>query len=248
MSMSIPDLPEQTNNNSNQNHRTIMNITAIKVSGLVKKYVMGKDSLQILSGIDLIIESGQWITLSGKSGSGKTTFLRLLGTLDKPDSGRIDYFGEDTGAMTNSNQARLRRMKIGFIFQSYHLFPELTALENVMLPGRLAGMHPNEMTTRASELLRLTGMEYRSRHHPTELSGGEQQRIAIARALINQPPVILADEPTGNLDDKTSEEIMMLLRHLHQSERKTIVMVTHDSRLTQFADHAYHLENGSIVG
>jgi ABC-type lipoprotein export system ATPase subunit len=168
--------------------------------------------------------------------------------LDKPDSGDIYHFGDNTVAMSNSAQALLRRLRIGFIFQSYHLFPELTALENVMLPGRLAGLKPEALTRRAMELLNLTGMQERHHHLPAELSGGEQQRIAIARALINHPPVILADEPTGNLDDKTSEEIMALLRCLHQSEHKTILMVTHDSRITQFADHSYHLENGSLVG
>jgi ABC-type lipoprotein export system ATPase subunit len=195
----------------------------------------------------LSIAAGQWITLSGQSGSGKTTFLRLLGALDKPDRGSIHYFGENLASMSANALAKLRRQKIGFIFQSYHLLPDLTALENVMMPGRLAGMARSAMQARALQLLELTGMKARQHHLPAELSGGEQQRIAIARALMNAPPVILADEPTGNLDDQTSQEIMTLLKQLHQLERKTIIMVTHDRRLTEFADRSCHLENGRLM-
>ena len=224
-----------------------MSSVALHVLGIKKKYCLRGQEIEVLSGIDLSVNAGNWVLLTGYSGCGKTTLLRILGTLDKPDSGRIECFGDSVTAMSRSEQSRLRRLRIGFIFQSYHLFPELTALENVMLPGRLTGLELKAIKERASQLLSEVRMDDRLNHRPAELSGGEQQRIAIARALMNQPSIILADEPTGNLDDKNSDDIMDILRRLQREQKKTIVMVTHDQKLTKFADKTYCLRGGQLV-
>ena len=208
---------------------------------------MPQKEIDVLKGVDLSVSAGTWVSLAGESGCGKTTLLYILGTLDKPDDGTIQCFGQCISGMNSFEKARLRQVRIGFVFQTYHLFPELTAVENVMLPGRLAKTDLSDLKDRAMRLLRQIGMDSRHNHRPAELSGGEQQRIAIARALVNNPDIILADEPTGNLDDKNSLEIMEILAKLRDDQNKTIVMVTHDRKLAQFADKSYTLSEGKLT-
>jgi len=223
-----------------------MNNVALEVTSLKKRFVFPAEEIQVLKGVDLTVGTNRWVTLTGRSGSGKTTLLRLLGTLDKPDEGEIKCFGRSTIDMNSREKAKLRRLRVGFIFQSYQLFYELDALENVMLPGRLGNKDLKSIADRAEYLLKEMGLESRLGHRPTELSGGEQQRVAVARALMNDPDIILADEPTGNLDEKNSADIMEILRKLRDEEDKTIVMVTHDQTLTKFADDVYELKNGIL--
>ena len=218
----------------------------LQVEGLDKKYVLNHKTIAVLKRIELTVQSGQWIMLTGQSGCGKTTFLRLLGSLDVPDSGTIKCFGESITKMTGKEKARLRRQKIGFVFQSYQLFPELDALENVMLPGRLNNGNLKARRDRAESLLDSVGMLDRLHHRPAELSGGEQQRIAIARAIMNDPDIILADEPTGNLDDVNTLEIMKILRRFQGEGMKTIVMATHDTSLSHYADKTYSFHEGHL--
>lgn len=221
--------------------------TVLRIERIAKKYVLHTHEIEVLSNIELEVPAGRWIALTGNSGCGKTTLLRILGTLDEPDQGSVTYFGKNTQKMGIFAKARLRREHIGFVFQSYHLFSELDALENVMLPGRLSGGDLNNKKERAFRLLSNFEMAGREHHRPAELSGGEQQRVAIARALMNDPDIIFADEPTGNLDDKTSNEIMECLRRLRDDERKSIVMVTHNPKLTLYADQSFELVNGGLV-
>ncbi len=224
-----------------------MDQPAYKVSSLSKTYSISEKQISVLQEIDFQVPVNQWIAITGQSGCGKTTLLRILGALDKSDTGTIECFGEDVTQMTINQKAGLRRNKIGFIFQSYQLLPELNALENIMLPGRLAKKELKIIKNRALDLMKILEIENRVHHRPTELSGGEQQRIAIARALMNQPDIILADEPTGNLDNKNSIAIMNILEDLKVHEQKTIVMVTHNINLTDYADKSYHIEAGSLV-
>ncbi len=224
-----------------------MDQLAFKVSSLSKKYTIPEKQISVLQDIDFQIPVNQWITITGQSGCGKTTLLRLLGTLDEPDRGTIECFGEEITKMNTNQKAKLRRNKLGFIFQSYQLLPELNALENIMLPGRLTQGDMKTIKNRALDLMKTLEIENRIHHRPAELSGGEQQRVAIARALMNKPDIILADEPTGNLDTKNSTGIMKILEDLKIKEQKTILMVTHNINLTDYADKSYHIEGGSII-
>ena len=219
---------------------------AYEVSGLCKTYTLENHRIPVLTGVDLGIARGEWVSLVGPSGSGKTTLLHLLGALDRPTSGEIRCFGQEFGALSRRSRAVLRRTALGLVFQSYHLFPELNALENVMLPGLHWGRDRGAVRERAADLLTSFGLGHRLRHRPQELSGGEQQRVGLARALINQPAVILADEPTGNLDATAGKQITDLLRGLHD-EGKTIVMVSHDLGLAAVADRVLRLQNGQAV-
>ena len=190
----------------------------IELRGVTRTYKLGREKLPVLRGVDWEIRRGEWACLLGASGSGKTTLLNLIGTLEQPDSGSIRFAGFDVSKLGRGEAARFRNRKIGFVFQAYHLLPELTVLENVMLPGNLAGLSRGEAKKRAVPLLETVGLSGRMRHRPSELSGGEQQRAAIARALLNEPELLLADEPTGNLDTHTGEAILELfteLRKLH---------------------------------
>jgi ABC-type lipoprotein export system ATPase subunit len=224
-----------------------MSTPAILAAGLRKTYHRPERTIEVLAELSLSVAAGEWVVLTGPSGCGKTTLLHLLGILDKPDAGTVTYFGELVTRMNAFQQARVRRREVGFIFQSYQLFPELTALENVMLPRRLEGRIGRDCHERALALIRQVGLADRLHHSPTELSGGEQQRIAIARALINDPKVILADEPTGNLDAANAEQVMAILHDLHEHHGKSIVMVTHDRALTRHADRVLQLHDGRIA-
>ncbi len=222
---------------------------AIKVDRLTKVYTMGRVRVVALSDITLIIEKGAFVGVSGPSGSGKSTLLNLLGGLDTPTSGSIEARGKAISRMNKDELALYRRHQVGMIFQSFNLIPSFTALENVALPLFFAGVAKKERKPRALELLEKVGLAPRKDHRPAELSGGEQQRVAIARALINQPNVLLADEPTGNLDSRTSEEIVALLAELNQRQLLTVVMVSHEDRLLKkFSSHLVRLQDGKIIG
>ena len=204
-------------------------------------------TLEVLKGIDLLVERGEVVSIVGPSGAGKTTLLQILGTLSRPSSGEIEIDGEAVHALSDRQLSRFRNTKIGFVFQFHHLLPEFTALENVCIPGYIGGRDRREVEKRAAELLEMLGMEHRSSHKPAELSGGERQRVAIARALINSPAVLLADEPSGNLDTKNREEIHRLFFTLRDTLGQTVVIVTHDGQLAAMSDRKIEMVDGQIV-
>ena len=217
------------------------------VKNLSKTFKLGKEMLTVFEDISFSVNPGDWVALTGSSGCGKTTLLHLLGGLDKPTAGSISYKGEKFSQLSPRKRSILRRQNIGFIFQNFNLFPELNAIENILLPTIIAGLPKKQARMKAEELLELVGLTARANHRPAQLSGGEQQRIAIARALVMEPDTLLADEPTGNLDDENSFEIMNLFKDLHKKSGKTIIMVTHQKELTCFADRSIYLQDGSIV-
>lgn len=210
-----------------------------ELKDICKTFRIEGSPISVLSHVNLTIQHGEWIALTGPSGCGKSTLLHLLGNLDKPSSGTVMLDGVDINKLWAWQQAKIRKERIGFIFQAYHLFPELNALENVTLPARKWMANKNECLQRATELLTKFGLKDRMKHRPQELSGGEQQRVAIARALLNNPDIILADEPTGNLDYSAGNDIIEILQHLHREEGKTIIMVTHDMRIADLAQKNY---------
>src|SRR5215469_2056266 len=211
-----------------------------------KTYMLGKRALEVLRGINLDINRGDFLALRGASGAGKSTLLHLLGGLDFPDPGEIKSQGRSLSSLSRRELANWRNREVGFIFQAYYLLPELDALENVCLPARMARTPAIAAATRGRELLTRVGLKERMEHKPYELSGGEQQRVAIARALINEPELILADEPTGNLDSNTGEEIIDLLVSLRAEKQTTLVMATHDSRVAARAPRVIHLVDGQV--
>jgi len=211
---------------------------------IIKNYQIGHSDVNVLQGIDLRIYRGEFLAIRGASGAGKSTLLHLLGGLDTPNSGEIIFDGQNLGSMSELELSRFRNAKVGFIFQAYHLLPELDALENVCLPARMARRNPGEVESRGRELLERVGLSNRWEHRPSELSGGEQQRVAIARALINDPAVILADEPTGNLDSHTGEEIISLLCSLREERNATLIIATHDAKLAARAPHGIEIVDG----
>lgn len=215
---------------------------------LTRRYVMGETVVSAVDGVDLVLHQGEITSIVGRSGSGKSTLLHLFGGLDRPTSGDISLDGRRMSELTDDELALLRRDKVGFIFQFFNLVPTRTAAQNVELPLVLAGVAPAERRERALKILERVGLAERSGHRPKEMSGGEQQRVAIARALVLDPPLLLADEPTGNLDTKTAGEIVELLHKIQEGGGKTIVLVTHDREL---ADHATHrvieMQDGKIL-
>jgi lipoprotein-releasing system ATP-binding protein len=216
-------------------------------TGLRKCYVMGKRTLEVLRGIDVTVQRGEFLALRGASGAGKSTLLHLLGGLDLPSAGEIRFDGADLRAFSARALAQLRNRRVGFIFQAYHLLPELSALENVMLPARMARMTPTQAAARANDLLKRVGLGERTEHRPSELSGGEQQRVAIARAMVNEPDLILADEPTGNLDSHTGSEIITLLESLRAERNVTFIMATHDATIAARAPRVLQLADGQFA-
>ena len=224
------------------------NETVIQVENLVKTYRLGKVSIPALRGISFDVAKGEFLVVVGPSGSGKTTLLNLIGAIDKPTSGRISIDGRDVTSLGEGELTKLRRHKIGFIFQFYNLIPALTALENVELPMLTAGVSRKDASKRASQLLETVGLAERVEHLPDELSGGEQQRVAIARALANKPSLILADEPTGDLDTKTGTEVVQILYDTSKKENATVLVVTHDPMITEKADRILQLRDGNIIG
>jgi ABC-type lipoprotein export system ATPase subunit len=212
-----------------------------------KTYVLGKRPLEVLRGVDLELRRGDVLALRGASGAGKSTLLHLLGGLDTPNKGEIHLNGRNLAGLSRRELARLRNEKVGFIFQAYYLLPELDALENVCLPARMARTPASKAAARGRELLERVGLKERIEHKPYELSGGEQQRVAIARALINEPELILADEPTGNLDSHTGEEIIGLLCALSVEKQTTLVMATHDAKVAARAAKVMDLVDGQVA-
>jgi ABC-type lipoprotein export system ATPase subunit len=219
----------------------------LSARGLTKTYVMGRRSLEVLRGVDVEISRGDFLALRGASGAGKSTLLHLIGGLDTPNAGEIFFAGERLSQFSESRLTHFRNRRVGFVFQAYHLLPELTALENVCLPGRIARLSAGELANRAEELLARVGLAERLDHKPSELSGGEQQRVAIARALINEPVLLLADEPTGNLDSRTGGEIMDLLKSLRGERQMTLVIATHDAKIAALAPRVRELVDGRIT-
>lgn len=219
----------------------------IRVEDLHRHFTMGDQTVRALSGVTTTIAAGEFLAMMGPSGSGKSTLLYLLGGLDRPTSGQIWIDGQELSGLDEGGLALYRQLMVGFIFQSFHLIPTMTALQNVMFPMVFAQVPMADRRTRAAELLTLVGLGKRLDHRPTELSGGQQQRVAIARALANNPRLILADEPTGNLDSHTGEEIMALLVRLNREEGRTILIVSHDPSVTDYATRALYLRDGALV-
>ncbi|MEM2954259.1 MAG: ATP-binding cassette domain-containing protein [Candidatus Bathyarchaeia archaeon] len=224
-----------------------MNEFVLETEKLDKVYRLGGRSIRALSNINLKVEKGDFVSVMGPSGSGKTTLLNVLGCLDRPTKGRIVLDGVDVTALPEKELYKIRRYKVGFVFQTFNLLPYLSALENVELPMEGTGKSKGEMRRRARELLRLVGLAERENHKPFRLSAGEQQRVAIARALANNPSIVLADEPTGNLDAKTKYEIVRLLGRLNIEQGTTIVMVTHDGAIASHARRVLFLSDGKLL-
>ncbi|MEK6808269.1 MAG: ABC transporter ATP-binding protein [Nanoarchaeota archaeon] len=224
-----------------------MTKSIIKLENVWKKYKVGNVEVNALQGLNLNINKGEFLAIMGPSGSGKSTTVNMIGCLDVPTKGRIFLDTHDISMLTESELAQIRGKKIGFIFQQFNLIQSLTALENVILPMIFQRISEKERIDRAKTLLELVGLGDRFAHKPTELSGGQQQRVAIARALVNNPEVIIADEPTGNLDSKTGSDVLTFLQKLNKKDKKTIVMVTHDSTLTKMADRIEYLKDGRII-
>ena len=219
----------------------------IRLENIRKTYHVGELDLQVLKGVSLTIHAGEMIALTGASGSGKTTLMNILGCLDHPTSGQFFFEGRDISNLKSDPRAKLRNHKIGFVFQNFNLLARTTALDNVIMPLAYTGhITDREARARATEMLHLVGLADRMHHFPSQLSGGQQQRVAIARALVNRPPLILADEPTGNLDSKTSEEILAMFQKLNQEEQITIIIVTHDRAVAAHAKRQILMRDGLI--
>ncbi len=219
----------------------------LEINGVSKSYKLGSTKVEVLKGVDLRVGRGEWVALLGASGSGKSTLLDIAGTLSKPDSGSVVLDGSDYMKMKSSQLVSFRCSKIGFIFQAYHMLPELTILENAAIPAMLLGKGRRESFDKAAKLLADVGLAHRVGHRPSELSGGEQQRAAIARSLINSPELLLADEPTGNLDSNTGSGILDIIKGLRSSVNLTILMVTHDRKVAALADRIVELKDGQIL-
>ena len=212
-----------------------------------KTYIMGERKLDVLRGVSLTVPRGEFLALRGASGAGKSTLLHLLGGLDQPNEGEIIFDNQNLTRLPRSKVTQIRNRRVGFVFQAYHLLPELSAIENVILPARMARVAVDDVVPRGRRLLERVGLGQRMDHRPYELSGGEQQRVAIARALINEPDLVLADEPTGNLDSHTGDEIIQLLTALRTERQTTLIMATHDATIAARAPRVIHVVDGQIA-
>jgi putative ABC transport system ATP-binding protein len=220
----------------------------VVASGLARDYESGGSVVHALRGVDLLVGRGELLAVRGRSGSGKTTLLNLLGGLDRPTAGTVTVDGNPISDLDEAAAAEVRRRTVAFVFQTFGLIPILTAAENVEIPLRLVGAEPRERDRRVAELLELVGLDARARHRPHELSGGEQQRVAIARALANRPKLLLADEPTGQLDSETGQRIMLLIRTVVRAEGVTAIVATHDPVMLEVADRVIELLDGHLLG
>ncbi|HVG06375.1 MAG TPA: ABC transporter ATP-binding protein [Thermoanaerobaculia bacterium] len=223
-----------------------MSVT-VRTSSLCKTYRDGVRRVEVLKGIDMAVEPGELVAVVGHSGSGKSTLLHLLGGLDHPDSGTVEVAGQLLSALSGARMAEFRNRTIGFVFQFHQLLPDFTALENVMLPGRIAGLQPAEVYDSARKLLVEVGLEDRLEHFPNQLSGGERQRVALCRALVLEPPLLLADEPTGNLDPESGEQVFQLMLELQARHRTTGVLVTHNPEIASRCTRILRLDAGRLV-
>lgn len=215
----------------------------LKATNITRNY----NDLSVLKGVDIFVNKGEIVSIVGSSGAGKSTLLHILGSLDRANSGEIWINNERIDTLKEKELAKFRNQHIGFVFQFHHLLPEFTALENVCIPGWIAGTPKNELEQRALELLKILGLQDRATHKPSELSGGEQQRVAVARALINNPDIVFADEPTGNLDSKHAQELHELFLHLQKTMGQTFLIVTHNEALAKMSDRVVHMKDGYIV-
>jgi putative ABC transport system ATP-binding protein len=218
----------------------------VVLKDISRTYQKGKEKVEVLHRLDLTIDRGDFVALMGPSGSGKTTLLNLLGGLDKPTSGSVEVDGEALQTMSSSALSRWRARHVGFIFQFYNLLPVLTAQKNVELPLLLTSLGGRERAKRAATALSIVGLEDRAKHYPRELSGGQEQRVAIARAIVSDPTLLLCDEPTGDLDRETADEILALLQALNEEHGKTIIMVTHDAQAAEYAKRTLHMDKGTL--
>jgi putative ABC transport system ATP-binding protein len=221
-------------------------MAVLEAKSLSKRYQMGQQTVSALGGVDFVVEKGEFVAIMGPSGSGKSTLLHLLGGLDKPSEGEITLAGHKLSLLNDKKSTLVRRHNVGFVFQFFNLLPTLTAQENITLPLIIDGKNPRKVQKRLEALLELVGLTDRARHKPDQLSGGEQQRVALARALITEPAIVLADEPTGNLDSKTGIMIMELLRRSCDELGQTIIVVTHDPRAASYADRVVLLRDGHV--
>lgn len=219
----------------------------IEIKDLIKTYITGDTSFNALNGVSLNVKQGEFVAIMGASGSGKSTFMNMLGCLDKPTSGTYFLDGVDVSQMTMNELSAIRNRKLGFVFQGFNLISRTSALENVEMPMIYKGIPPEERTQRAKDALKIVGLEKRENHMPNQMSGGQQQRVAIARAIVNDAPIILADEPTGNLDTKTSIEVMEFFVRLNEESKKTIILVTHEPDIAEYAKRVVTFRDGNII-
>ena len=223
----------------------------LEAKNIHKVYYNGKDSLEVLKGVDIKISKGEFVAIVGPSGAGKSTLLHILGGLDSPSQGKVIFQEDDLYLQSDNELCKIRNERIGFIFQFYHLLPEFNVLENVLMPALVRSQSHkvtrSQAQEKAIELLKQTGLDKRMDYFPSQLSGGEKQRVAIVRGLINNPALLLCDEPTGNLDTKTGAEIISLVKKINQSNQMSVVLVTHNIELTKVADRVYHLRDGMLV-
>ncbi len=221
--------------------------SAVSIRNVVKSYTRGKQNVEVLHALNLDVPEGEFLALMGPSGSGKTTLLNLIGGLDQPTSGEITVAGERVDQLSSSALSKWRARHVGFVFQFYNLMPMLTAEKNVELPLLLTSLSGAERKQRVAAALEIVGLSDRAKHKPSELSGGQQQRVAIARALVSDPTILVCDEPTGDLDRATAEEVLGLLQTLNRTQKKTIVMVTHDPKAADHASRTLHMDKGQLV-
>jgi len=221
--------------------------SVIELQNVEKVYRMDEVEVHALRNVSLKVRKNEFLAIKGPSGSGKSTLLHIIGCLDRPTRGKVILDGINVSGLNDTELARLRGRKIGFVFQFFNLYPTLTALENIELPMVIAEENKKKRRERALELLKIVNMENRANHLPSQLSGGERQRVAIARALANDPPIILADEPTGNLDSEAGKEILKILKNLQEKENKTVVMVTHEEHIAKWAERIVYLKDGQII-
>lgn len=222
-------------------------MSLIEIKNAIKTYVTGDTSFRALDDVSLSIEAGEFVAIMGASGSGKSTFMNMLGCLDKPTSGSYFLDGIDVMSLDSDELSQIRNLKLGFVFQGFNLISRTSALENVEMPMIYKGVAPNDRIERAKYALKIVGLEDRENHFSNQMSGGQQQRVAIARAIVNDAPIILADEPTGNLDTKTSVEIMNFFVGLNEKDKKTIVLVTHEPDIAQYAKRVVRFKDGKII-
>lgn len=219
----------------------------IEIKNIIKSYITGDTSFRALDDVSLSIERGEFVAIMGASGSGKSTFMNMLGCLDKPDSGSYFLDGIDIMKLNSDELSFIRNEKLGFVFQGFNLIPRTSALENVEAPMIYKGLEQKERLAKAKEALKIVGLQNRENHYPNQMSGGQQQRVAIARSIVNDAPIILADEPTGNLDTKTSIEVMEFFVKLNEIDKKTIILVTHESDIAAYAKRVVRFKDGKII-